>query len=266
MTRKTTTLTVLGGAAMVIASVLVAGGFLSSVRGDDQVLPDFSQWPAGEVRKSRFFDYLRPLLEAENRRILEQREALRAMRDDLDARSGARLSSRQQRRLAALAEEYAIDEDAELTPRGLVTELLLRVDAVPVSLGLVQAAKESAWGTSRFAAHGNALYGQRCYDPGCGLIPEFRGADETYEVRAFDTPADAVSSYLRNLNTHPDYTELRRMRAELRSSDQPVTGFLLADALTSYSERGNDYIEEVREMIRYNELGPTLPATAAQER
>ena len=254
-------LTVVGGAVLVLGAVLMAGGFLSHARGED--LPDFSKWPAGDARKDQFFEFLRPLFERENSRILEQRRRVVAI--DEAYSEAHKLSRRERRDLHALAEDYYLDPAAMSDPE-LIDELLLRVDTVPASLGMAQAAKESAWGTSRFAATGNALFGQRCFDEGCGIVPEFRAPGETYQVRSFDTPADAIASYVRNLNTHAAHEEMRHLRAEIRDTGRPPTGFELAQTLESYSERGDAYVREVQEMIRYNRLGAALPASTAQER
>lgn len=254
-------LTVVGSAVLVLGAVLMAGGFLTHARGED--LPDFSQWPAGDARKDQFFEFLRPLFERENRTILEERRRLVAI--EAAYADAHKLSRRERRDLRKLAEAYYLDP-AAMSDAELIDELLLRVDTVPASLGMAQAAKESAWGTSRFAAAGNALFGQRCFDEGCGIIPEFRAPGETYQVRSFDTPADAVASYVRNLNTHSAHEQMRHLRAQIRDSGRPPTGFELAQTLESYSERGDAYVREVQEMIRYNRLGAALPATTAQER
>jgi len=213
-------------------------------------LPDFTQWPAGEARKAQFFAFLRPLLEAENARVLTQRRRLEAI-----AAQAGPPGRRDARWLRDLAEEYDL-ATAALEARAMLAELLLRVDAVPVSLGLAQAAKESGWGTSRFAREGNALFGQRCFEAGCGLVPEHRRAGLGHEVRGFPSPQAAVASYVRNLNTHRDYDGLRRLRAELRAGGRRVTGFVLARTLGTYSERGDAYVQEIRQMIRFNALGP----------
>jgi Bax protein len=238
--------------------LLVAIGCLSLsatlvwIRSADPGLPDFSRWPAGETRKQQFFQHVRPLLEAENELIRTQRAHLQRVA----ATAGSAESGVFDRRwLGDLARQYALDPDAT-SPQELITELLLRVDTVPVSLGLAQAAKESGWGTSRFAAAGNALFGQRCFEAGCGMLPADRVHGASHEVTAFSSPRAAVASYLRNLNTHPDYQELRQLRAQLRGAGQRVSGFTLARTLTAYSERRDEYIDEIRQMIRFNELGP----------
>ncbi len=234
-------------AACVAAAALLASQRLEEIRS----LPDFSRWPAGELRKQQFFDFLRPLLEAENARIMALRVRLARLAAALPEQ---RPGLRDRRWLDDLARDYDLDRSS-LPLHRLLEELLRRVDAVPVSLGLAQAAKESGWGTSRFAVDGNALFGQRCFDAGCGLVPAARRAGSRHEVRTFRTPEAAVASYVRNLNSHPDYEPFRRLRAELRAEGRRPTGFALAQSLHAYSERRDDYVREVRQMIRYNNLG-----------
>ncbi len=240
--------------ALLVAGVAATG--LTWTPPGVRHIPDFSRWPAGDVRKEHFFGYLRPLIAAENARILTQRKRLKRI-----AESAARgpLGRLDRTRLRALAREYALDPQ-EMDTQALIAELLQRVDVVPASLALAQAAKESAWGTSRFAAAGNALFGQRCFDAGCGMVPNARVRGAHHEVQTFATPSGAVAGYLRNLNTHPDYQGLRELRAQLRAAREPVTGFALAPELARYSERRTDYIEEVRDMIRHNDLGPVAAA------
>jgi Bax protein len=132
--------------------------------------------------------------------------------------------------------------------------LLHRVDILPPSLVLAQAATESGWGTSRFAREGNNLFGQRTYRPGNGIVPANRPDGETHEVKRFGTLFESVRSYMRNLNTHLAYRELRDLRAQLRRSGRPLSGALLADGLNAYSTRSSDYITDVRAIIRANDL------------
>ena len=119
---------------------------------------------------------------------------------------------------------------------------------------LTQAAMESAWGTSRFAREGNNLFGQWCYQPGCGIVPKRRREGQVHEVASFDVVDAAVASYLRNINSHRAYADLRAARADLRAANQPVTGNAMANHLLRYSERGLDYVEEIQSMIRVNKL------------
>ena len=133
-------------------------------------------------------------------------------------------------------------------------QLLLRVDKVPASLALSQAAIESAWGTSRFAVKGNNLFGQWCYKKGCGLVPLRRNAGSNHEVAKFASVANSVNAYMRNINTHRAYADLRANRAQLRQAEQDVTGHLLAENLMFYSELREVYVHEVQAVIRINKL------------
>mgnify|MGYP000465840695 CR=1 FL=1 len=135
-----------------------------------------------------------------------------------------------------------------------ISELLLYVDIIPESLVLAQAANESAWGTSRFALEGNNYFGQWCFRKGCGLVPEQRDDEAEHEVRRFKNARQSVFAYIDNLNINRAYADLREKRSELRQNGQEITGLTLASGLHSYSERGQDYIDEIESLISYNEL------------
>lgn len=208
-------------------------------------LPDFRDYRAGDERKSAFFDYVRPLLEEERENIARDRQRLLVIvRDGGPGWFDGFWIDR-------LAAKYSV-EDTE-TEAGL-KQLVNRVDVVPVSLGLAQAAKESGWGTSRFALNGNNLFGEWCFEPGCGIVPAARTPGRSHEVRAFRSPADSVASYLLNINTHRGYRQFRRERARMRSNKEPLTGLALADELSQYSERRHDYVREIKSLIVRNNL------------
>lgn len=237
-----TVLVTLAAAAAAVLVIIVA---VLALRPEP--VPDFRAWEAGAERKDRFFEFMRPLIREENARILERRERLQSLA------AQDQMGWFDRRWLRGLAEEYGLDPEGTETD-ALIERLLMRVDIVPVSLALAQAAKESGWGTSRFAREGNNLFGQWCYEPGCGLVPRARGEGRSHEVRVFDSPRDSVASYLRNINTHRGYRELRQARARLRESGRPLSGLLLAEQLHRYSERGQAYVEEIKGLIRYNRL------------
>lgn len=211
-------------------------------------LPDFAAIEDVNERKSAFFSYLAPLVEAENARVTEQRKRLLEVADDLD--EGESLGWLQQRWLQRLAKAYEVEGENELS--SLIETLKRRVDTVPMPLVLVQAAKESGWGRSRYAVQGNNLFGQWCYESGCGIVPKRRTAGAFHEVARFDSPADAVASYLRNLNTHAAYLPLRTLRAAIRERGSRPGALELADGLLLYSERRGEYVSEVKSMIRAN--------------
>ncbi len=129
-----------------------------------------------------------------------------------------------------------------------------RVNVIPPSLALAQAANESGWGTSRFAREANNYFGQWCYETGCGLVPARRDKNKTHEVAAFESPKESVGRYINNLNSNRAYQSLRDIRSRLIANNEPVTGYALAAGLNRYSERGADYVSELRAMIDYNKL------------
>ena len=126
-----------------------------------------------------------------------------------------------------------------------------------MSLVLAQAANESGWGTSRFAGEGNALFGQWSFG-GSGMLPEAqRESLGDYRVAAFESPLLSVIAYMRNLNTHRSYARLRALRAAARVAGDTPRGMELAAGLDRYSERGQEYVDEIRSMIEYNGLEDT---------
>ncbi len=209
--------------------------------------PDFSAYEAGPERKGVFFAFLRPLIEIENAAITTERSEL------LTLQRKRALSRGDRRHLHALAEKYAVETDGD-DEQAIIETLLLRVDTIPLALALAQAAKESGWGTSRFAATGNNYFGERCFVAGCGIVPGNRVPGLRHEVTRFPNPRASVASYLRNLNSHREYQALRNYRAAQRSAGTTPSSVEMATWLNSYSERREDYIEEIQSLIRYNHL------------
>lgn len=214
-------------------------------------IPDFTVYTDTEARKQAFFDYLDGFIRRENQRVTALREQLLPLHDVV--MHGWPISPTERITLLAAAEEYRVDWE-HLTDREVLDELLLRVDRIPAGLVLAQAANESAWGTSRFAREANNLFGQWCFTEGCGVVPRRRPADASYEVRAFDSVASAVRAYFRNINTNAAYEYLRRLRADMRRRDEPLSSLVLAYGLTPYSERGLAYVSELHAIIRFNDL------------
>jgi Bax protein len=214
-------------------------------------IPDFASINDVQVKKQSFFNFIEPFVDQVNIEIIQQRQRVLAIQAKMQ--QGEELSASDLRYLSTLAELYELDTD-DLTDAEFLTVLLRRVDKIPASLALAQAANESAWGTSRFAQQGNNYFGQWCYSDGCGLVPNRRRAGATHEVRNFDSVKDSVQAYIHNLNTFPSYQMLRRIRQQLRVQNKPVDGASLTDGLESYSSRGHDYIDELQNMIYSNNL------------
>jgi Bax protein len=214
-------------------------------------LPDFAAIRDTEEKKQSFFNFLQPYVDAKNAEIRRQRQRLLGLIEKM--RAGYVLDLSETGFLLELSREYEVPTD-DLQDQSFLQLLLRRVDVIPPSLVLAQAANESAWGTSRFAQEGFNLFGQWCYTQGCGLVPGNRRASDSHEVKSFSSIEDAVNAYFLNLNTFPSYQYLRLIRQDLRQNEQPIDGISLSEGLRSYSERGDAYIEELRSMIYYNEL------------
>lgn len=249
-------------------------------------VPDFTRYEQVDERKQAFFSFMIDFVETENARLAGLREELMPMWGVLN--HGQPLSDIEEERLYEIAKGFGFKYDIEamiaaehietvdpeagvdsdiseqaqqilssgdvMSHYEMVKELMRRVDVIPTSLVLAQAANESGWGTSRFAREGNNIFGQWCFDEGCGLVPNQRGEDASHEVRAFASVDAAVRAYFRNLNTHPSYEDLRTLRASMRMQGLPLNSMVLARGLTRYSERGMDYVEELQDMIRINDL------------
>jgi Bax protein len=197
-------------------------------------------------RKRLFIQLALPLVLQANEYIMADRARLIGLDQEITT-TGAIADAADRAWLASLASRYGLET--------LDTEaLLLRVDAVPPSMALAQGAEESGWGTSRFVREGNAIFGQRTFVAGTGLVPEDRDADKSHEVRSFDRLLGSVASYMANLNTHFAYDKFRDMRAAQQQSSGAMDSMALIGALDRYSERGEDYISTIRTIIEFNGL------------
>ena len=215
------------------------------------VFPDFASVRDVDVKKNQFFDYLEDYIVAEN-------ESVSALREELlpyvaVANSGVPFSAQERNFIIEVAEVYRVDIET-LTEQEIANELLLRVDEIPVSLALAQAANESAWGTSRFTLQGNNIFGEWCFSPGCGIVPRRRPSGASHEVQSFDSISESISSYILNINTNNSYRYLRDLRAEMRSRGEELDPMLLASGLGRYSQRGDHYVDEVQNIILQNDL------------
>lgn len=204
-----------------------------------------------DLKKSLFFRTLLPMALQVNAEIDAERRRLIAIKAEVD--SGKAPSRADSLWLKALAAKYGTAADD-------FAALLLRVDGVPPSLMLAQAAEESGWGTSRFAREGNAVFGQWTWsDDHDGIVPAARGAGENHKIRAFPSVKSAISAYVRNLNTHPAYERFRLQRA------LGATGYELTATLDRYSERREKYVDTLRTIMNANRLAALDGAKLSDE-
>jgi Bax protein len=134
-----------------------------------------------------------------------------------------------------------------------LSTLKIRMDEVPVSMAIAQAAKETGWGTSRFAQEGNALFGQWTWS-GEGIKPADAEDDSTHKVMRFKVLQASVKAYQRNLNTHSSYKNFRSARAELRDEGKKLDSMILTEYLDKYAETGKEYVKILQQIIRQNDL------------
>ncbi|MDB9746131.1 glucosaminidase domain-containing protein [Candidatus Pelagibacter sp.] len=134
-----------------------------------------------------------------------------------------------------------------------LSTLKIRMDEVPVSMAIAQAAKETGWGTSRFAQEGNALFGQWTWS-GEGIKPANAEDDSTHKVMRFKILQASVKAYQRNLNTHSSYKDFRSARAELRDEGKKLDSMILTEYLDKYAETGKEYVKILQQIIRQNDL------------
>ena len=197
-----------------------------------------------EARKKIFLQTLLPLVLQANQEVRQTRAKVIAA---LDARAAGRLGATDALWLETVAEWYGAEPDN-------AADLLSRIDVVPPSLVLAQAAQESGWGTSRFAQRANALFGQRAWgDNARGLKPA-AASRKDFRVRAFPDLMSGVRSYLHNLNSHRAYAGLRARRAQARALGAPLQSLNLVEGLGAYSEEGEDYVRALSLLIESNRL------------
>ena len=135
-----------------------------------------------------------------------------------------------------------------------IGDLLMSVDIIPISLAVSQAAIESGWGTSRYAREGNAVFGQYTYKKDLGILPKERPEEENFLIRKFQTISDSTASYIKNLNTHDAYKGFRENRKKIRMNGEKISGISLVKYLVNYSERKEDYIKDIEQMIQDNDF------------
>jgi len=219
--------------------------------------PDFRAIKDVNEKKATFFNFLRPAVEHENKRIERERQFLLAVQSKLE--SGEKPDSEEGEYAVKLGKMYqiALERDSATDNAINIDEkwlgnMLKRVDVLPEALVLSQAANESGWGTSRFAVEGNNYFGQWCYRAGCGLVPASRTEGASHEVAVFDSAYLSVQAYFMNVNRNRAYADLRDIRAAQRSAGQLIEGTKLAEGLSRYSERGHAYVDEIQAMIKHN--------------
>ena len=191
-------------------------------------------------RKDMFIKIVLPLIVKENNKIRVDRKRLFTI---LNKNSNTDIEKKW---LEKKYKQYGVRKND-------LSTLKVRMDEIPVSLAIAQAAKETGWGTSRFALKGNALFGQWTWS-GEGLKPKNADEGKDHKVMKFHSLQLSVRAYLRNLNTHSSYKNLRKARAEMRDQGLPLDSLLLVKFLDQYAETGEKYVEVLQKIIKQNNL------------
>jgi len=197
--------------------------------------PEFDKIEDVQEMKKTFFNYLLPEINKKNNEIQLIRKKI--IEKDLSKEE-----------LTKLYIKYRINEDSE------IGALLEKIDIIPPSLVLSQAALESNWGRSRFAKFYHNYFGLWCFERGCGVIPKKRDKGDTHEVAKFSSPEKAIDFYFLSINRNKSYEVLRKIRQDKRSKGQSVSGLSLSEGLTNYAEIGYEYVDRIRRVITSNEL------------
>ena len=197
--------------------------------------PEFDKIEDVHEMKKTFFNYLLPEINKKNNEIQLLRK--RVIEKDLSIEE-----------LTKLYKKYRIDEGSE------IGALLEKIDIIPPSLVLSQAALESNWGRSRFAKFYHNYFGLWCFEKSCGVIPKKRDKGDTHEVAKFSSLEKAIDYYFLTINRNKSYEILRKIRQDKRSKGQSITGLSLSEGLTNYAEIGYEYVERIRRVITSNEL------------
>ena len=137
--------------------------------------------------------------------------------------------------------------------KGDLQELIIRMDVIPTSIALAQAAKESGWGTSRFALEGNAIFGQWTWS-GQGIAPLDRDSNKKHKILKFPILRASVKAYQNNLNTHKSYIKFRDKRDNLREKKMKIVGLELTGTLNNYAQTGSEYTKILNQIIKQNNL------------
>ena len=201
---------------------------------------DLKKLKSTQKKKDTFIKIVMPLILDENNKILENRKKLFKILGKQNNSRGERVW------LKRRFEDYGIKNED-------VTELKMRMDIIPVSIAIAQAAKESGWGTSRFALEGNAMFGQWTWGKK-GISPLKKEKNQDHKILKFPILRSSVKAYKNNLNTHNGYKEFREKRAELRRKNKKISGVVLVQYLYNYAATGSEYTKILKKIIEQNQL------------
>jgi len=198
----------------------------------------------GEASKSYFFNFFANKINIENEKILKERAFIISIEEkkELDK------DSKEYKKLLELQKKYKVQKLYDYKT------YLKRVDIIPPSMGIAQAAVESAWGKSRFIKVANNIFGHWTYNPKIGIVPLKRPDGKRHLIRVFKTLQDSISAYATNLNRTGAYQDFRDMREKMREQSAFIDGLKLSKTMHKYSGIGHDYVKILSSIIKKYEL------------
>ncbi len=195
-------------------------------------------------QKEYFFNFFEKRIEKENRKILEEREFIKSLKGskNLDKNSHEYL------KLKKLQTKYKVKSLYNYK------RYMERVDIIPPSMALAQAATESGWGKSRFFKKANNIFGHWTYNPKIGMVPLRREKGKKHLIRIFPDLQASIAAYMLNLNRTGAYKEFRKNRKQQRAKGTYINGMKLSSTMTKYSGIGHNYVKILKSIIRKNKL------------
>lgn len=243
---------------ILVIAVFVMTGFKHTSLKDDKIVieieqftsvPSFSNRLTYEENVQSFYNFLKPIIKSENSYIMRDRIKLTQLIDKFDKGT---ISTEEINWINSKAAYYKLTNFSH-TSKDDLSYLLTRIDIIPEIIVMSQAAIESAFGTSGFATKANNLFGMRTLSPSKGIIPKRRATGMRFYVAKYETVNKSIQSYMRNLNTHKAYGEMRRQRKIFRNKNQPIDPYKLVDGLSKYSTEGKVYVQKIRRTMKKHE-------------
>jgi Bax protein len=199
-----------------------------------------------EKQKIYFFEYLYKLSKNENEKILEEK---RFVKNYLNSNLlNINPQSTEFLRLIKIKEKYRVKKLYDLN------SYMIKIDIIPPSLSLAQAAIESGWGKSRFVKTANNIFGHWTYNPKIGIIPKERKMGERHLIRVFKNLQDSIKAYMLNLNRNSAYKSFQNKRSQIRLKDKQPSGLVLSQTMINYSGIGKEYLSILKNVIKKNNL------------
>lgn len=230
------------------------------------------QRKAPAAAKAAFIEFLACRVDVANERVFQLRQQVLQAR--LEHARGVELGPAERDWLSEVAEDYGLPLPRRIDNR-FFEVLLKRVDVLPASLVVAQAANESAWGTSRFVRDAKNYFGVWCYSPGCGIVPSRRQQGERHEVKRYASAQESVDHFLNVINSGRAFADLRDTRAASRARNEPLDSMAMARGLKGYSQRREVYVQSIvriiegHNLVRYDKVRPPAssqsPLTTGKE-